>query len=684
MAEPRSAARVLDTYAAPGARTFGQPLGGNTWQDLATGLSAFNPALLGYLKQRQEIQSAEDEAAGAQLQQEQRIAFKEAVRKGLIPEGANPYLKLGYLKAELRQKGTEYQAHLLQQWQEDGEIQDADVSAIPDWAGQKTADWMKTNLEGYAPELVQSVFDPAAQAGQNRLMQYHIGESFKRTSEKARTALEQEVSSLFPAVEQGNPVELASALAEQGHDLGSYQDEPALRRGYLVTSIQRLVDDAVANGMSGSDANLIAAEAVAVQARAARDVSLLTVLDDVRTNSGPLSGISKVRQIREAAEDHIATINQRDAHFAVFLRNEQQRQQVDNLMRGAWTQLVEDHTADLDEELLALSQVDPGAASSLLAAQSAMIGSRTRVITDHQTASVMRALVHEGRATVRDIVSLVDVAYDSNYASSLIDDLDRQQRYSADLADEEISGMARDLEGIVSDADPDSGLVEPDARAKGVQAKNRFNSDLLDWVDGFEQKEGRKPRRAEIRAAAEDIQAAILKNPRYAPEEGTAGFSTSTEAKVDATPSVEQYLPPAIALQRDPGTVDWQVRPMWADADAFQSSVQRFESTGTGLLKNLADHLQVTPEDLMAAQAQLFGMRWVPPAEEATIVEPEPAPEPAPVVEPEAGIFDDDLRDLPADIADQINSIRDRLIRLRSSRESTREQASELESNLTP
>jgi hypothetical protein len=693
MAEQRSAARVLDTYAAPGARTFGPTIGGNAWQDLAAGLADFNPALNRFLKQEHDIKASEDEAAGAQLQQEQRVTLKEAVRKGVIPEGANPYLKLGYLKSELRQKGNEFQTFLLQQWQEDGAIQDAEADAIPDWAGKKTADWMKTNLAGYAPELVQQVFDPAAQSGQNRLMQYHIGESFKRTSEKARSALEQEVSSLFPVIELGNPIELASALAAQGHDLGNFQDEAELRRGYLVHSIQTLVDDAVANGMSGSDANLIAAEAVAVQARAMRDLSVLNVLDDVRTNSGPLSGITKVRQLREAAEDNIASLNQRDAHFAVFMREQQQKQQVDNLMRGAWSSLVQDHTADIDEALMALSQVDPGAASSLLAAQSSMIQARTRVITDHRTAATMRAMVHEGSASMRDIVSLVGVAYDSDFASSLMDDLDRAQRYSADLADEEIQGMSRDLERLVSGGDPIAGGLDPALAELGVQAKNRFNSDLLDWVDGFEQKEGRKPRRAEIRAAAEDLQAGLLKNPRYNQQRigDGATYETPTEAKGDVATPVEQYLPPAMALEREPAKVDWQNRPMWTDADAFMNSVQRFETTGTGLLKNLVDHLSVSPDDLIATQARLLGLELV--AEEPVVEPepapaptPEPAPEPAPAAEPEdedIGLLDQ-LTDLPADIAAGINRIRDRLIALRAAREQTGRQASELESNLTP
>jgi hypothetical protein len=691
MAEPRSAARVLDTYAAPGARTFGPTIGGNTWQDLAAGLADFNPALNRFLKQEHDIKASEDEATGAQLQQEQRVTLKEAVRKGLIPEGANPYLKLGYLKSELRQKGNEFQTFLLQQWQEDGAIQDAEADAIPEWAGQKTADWMKTNLEGYAPELVQEVFDPAAQSGQNRLMQYHIGESFRRTSERARSALEQEVTGLFSAVEQGNPVELATALASQGVDLGNFQDEALLRHGYLVNSVQRLVDDAVANGMSGSDANMVAAEAVAVQARAMRDVSVLNVLDDVRTNSGPLSGITKIRQLREAAEDHIASINQRDAHFAVFLREQRQKEQVDSLLRGAWGSLIQDHTSDIDDALMALSQVDPGAASSLLAAQSSIISARTRVITDHKTASVMRAMVHEGQASIRDIVSLVGVAYDSDYASSLIDDLDRVQRYSADMADEEISGMSRDLERLIAGGDPVAGGLDPALAELGVQAKNRFNSDLLDWVDGFEQKEGRKPRRSEIRAAAEDLQASLLKNPRYNQQRigDGATYETPTEAKVDASSPVEQYLPPAIALQREPASVAWQTSPMWTDADTFMTSVQRFETTGTGLVKNLADHLAVSPDDLIAAQASLLGLELVI---EEPVVEPEPtpaptpepAPEPATQPAPESSFFDYDLRDLPADIADQINSIRARLIDLRSSREKTAKQASELESNLTP
>ena len=63
--------------------------------------------------QRQEQRAAEKEMReGERLYQENRIAIGEAVKKGLIEEGASPYLRKGYRVSQLNTMATRYAAEL--------------------------------------------------------------------------------------------------------------------------------------------------------------------------------------------------------------------------------------------------------------------------------------------------------------------------------------------------------------------------------------------------------------------------------------------------------------------------------------------------------------------------------------------------------------------------------------------
>lgn len=292
--EITGAARVLDTYQAPSARTFGPPAGGNQWQELAQGLSNLNPALNQYLVAKRDEQTEKALAEGAALQEQHRVAFRDAVRKGIIPEGANPFLRLGYLKSELRVKGTEYQAFLMDAWSNDGAIRNADVEQLPDWAAQKTQQFKQEQLGQYDPRLVQDVFEPAVQAAQNQLQQRHIAYAFQRNEEQARLDLQQEVATI----------------------LQTAPDDAA--------RLQAVLNDAVANGINGSDVNKIAIQQIGTVADLTGDRDVLSLLDQINTGNGKLGNTTDARQMKLRIEDRITNRELREEEHAWRMQQRQE------------------------------------------------------------------------------------------------------------------------------------------------------------------------------------------------------------------------------------------------------------------------------------------------------------------------------------------------------------------------
>jgi len=368
----RGAAQVTDTYAIPNARTFGAPIGaGAEWRELAQGLSNLNPALNKFLADRQEAQTEEALAEGAQLQQQHRVAFKDAVKQGLIPEGANPFLRLGYLKSEVRVKGQEYQSWIMDQWQQDGDIRNGAVDAIPDWAAQKTAEFSKQNLSIYDPQLVEEVFQPAASAGQNQLMQRHISYTFQRNEERARTSLEQEV---------------ATILQSEDPDRG--------------TVIQNILSEAVANGLDGSDVNKIAIQQIGAAADLAGDTDVLSLLDTVDTGNGVLGKTVDGQQMRIRVEDKITNrqLREEETAWRMQQRQEQARRKTD--LAGFYSVAYEAYKTD------GLAAVDPFAFIE------------QNDITDPETRA---EVIQTSRAMVQALDR--DIADDDEFINKLVEDM---------------------------------------------------------------------------------------------------------------------------------------------------------------------------------------------------------------------------------------------------------------------
>ena len=97
-------ARVVDTYV--------QPAKNNDFEQLSAMLNRLDPKVK---RNEANNQKRADETAykeGTRLYQENRIAMGEAVKEGLIPEGASPYLRKGYRESQMNTLAMRYTGEL--------------------------------------------------------------------------------------------------------------------------------------------------------------------------------------------------------------------------------------------------------------------------------------------------------------------------------------------------------------------------------------------------------------------------------------------------------------------------------------------------------------------------------------------------------------------------------------------
>jgi len=344
---------MVDPYVRPGAATIGAPDRRNQWHELADALRTINPSLQRFLKTEFDEQTEEVIAEGEAQQKRDKLTFREAVRKGVIPEGANPFLKLGYMKGDLRVKGQEYQSWLMEEWQKDGDIQNASPDAIPDWMAAKTSMFHKERLQGIDARLVKEVFDPAAERGQNRLLTHHVSESFRRTEEQAREVLQRELTNILESKYSADPLETSRALTQRGIDISSFTSEDDMSQALIARSISDLLKENVSNGMNGTVANQLAIGAVASIADMEGDLSLLDVLDNIQTNTGTLGGLAEANQAKLRVSDRIVSRKLREEQLYWQRKERREAEEEKQVLSSFFDLAKEAHDSD------GLQAIDP-------------------------------------------------------------------------------------------------------------------------------------------------------------------------------------------------------------------------------------------------------------------------------------------------------------------------------------
>ena len=113
---PTVTTSAVDTFYAPPKLSVDPSINA-----LANSLSSIVPSLRRYSIQQDELakEEAKGEAAVA-FRKNNMKSFKQAVKEGKIPEGANPYFVEAYVQQELIQKATQFKDELYAAWKNEG------------------------------------------------------------------------------------------------------------------------------------------------------------------------------------------------------------------------------------------------------------------------------------------------------------------------------------------------------------------------------------------------------------------------------------------------------------------------------------------------------------------------------------------------------------------------------------
>ena len=193
-ARPRftPAAAPVDTYARPAEPV--QSRGAALVQALSSLDEAFSPTLDREIKRAAEMETAE----GQELFEKNRKDFATAVREGLIPHGASPFVRRGYRKSQLHVAGANYAIELSRALDDSGLERTSDPQAVESFIADFNRGYEERNgisamptkdvAEFYRPMVVRAN-DSFRNEWATRNITYTSTQRVKSTEDEIKTAI---------------------------------------------------------------------------------------------------------------------------------------------------------------------------------------------------------------------------------------------------------------------------------------------------------------------------------------------------------------------------------------------------------------------------------------------------------------------------------------------------------------
>ena len=331
-------ARPVDTFEAPRIRRSDP----NTLlAGLAEGLSTIAPQVQRFAQENQrrsaaltqevsEAAEAEAEAAreeGAALYRRTRVAAADAVRRGLLPAGENPFLHEGYRRAELRTAGMVSGQTLQTSWAQSDVRNSDDPQDYQDFVTEFTQEALAQFGPEYTESDILAGFIPEYDRALNVVQQQHTAFRVQANEQRAIQASGTLMTTLLGAHIQ-QPVDTDSP-------------EAARIRTTTAASLGEVGRELIGTGIPGREVNRLIADSLISQAETTGRLDLLDIAGSIRTGSGVLSGIPELSSRFQAARVRIENLNRSREEYA---RNAVERQRVeytDRLQGRAVTEIFE-------------------------------------------------------------------------------------------------------------------------------------------------------------------------------------------------------------------------------------------------------------------------------------------------------------------------------------------------------
>ncbi len=308
----RPAATPVDTYSRPALEPVHKAdMGLGGLADLADALKSVEPSIQRHLVKRHEEVSEEEMKAGAAARLENQTAFRDAVAKGIIPEGASPWFLKGYQTQEGRIDGMEFDLALRTAWNESEVKNSDDPRVMTDWMGKFRAEFIKSKGQSGSINW-QDGFAPMMNRAETTMSAQHIGHRQEEVSRKVRENTYREVSAL---------IDNHTIQTREVPDMAFDADGHAASLVSLGGVVSERLGGLVRNGLNGADANKLTVDAIVTKAVNAKDTRLLNLLDHIKTGSGQLGGTAYAREHRLEAETRIERETKNDISWSHTLES---------------------------------------------------------------------------------------------------------------------------------------------------------------------------------------------------------------------------------------------------------------------------------------------------------------------------------------------------------------------------
>lgn len=309
-------ATPVSTLTAPGVTP---PPATNSFLQLANALQGIQPSLNRFLDNRMEEATTEEIQKGQEAQLKNKVAFKDAVKAGAIPPGANPWFVQGYQEQEQRLNGVAFDQSLREAWASSPVRNSDDPMAFKSWMQDYTSKYVQDNNLSGTPMF--HVFQQSASAAQHNLAAEHI--AYRQQDIERKT------------------VEGAQTL------INNVLDYPLVYDGAKgqTDAIKAIVNQHVANGLNPTQANHLVVDSITEKAKANLSISDLEMIHMLDFGNGSLGKTQYAREQIDLAERQIAE----HAHT---------RATSERILEKQNAEAVAD---ELGRQYMAVLQKDPGA-----------------------------------------------------------------------------------------------------------------------------------------------------------------------------------------------------------------------------------------------------------------------------------------------------------------------------------
>lgn len=250
------------------------------------------PALQAEEKRRAENEIRE----GQRLYEENRIAIGEAVKKGIIDEGASPYIRKGYRISQMSTLAMRYAEDLERVLEQQKLYTNGDPARIEEFVADFQKQFIETNgLSGFADAEVQEYFGSTANKANEVFRGAWRDKHVKWQKEAAQKAFENQVAMATMALMQEDATleERQAALTKLG--------------GY----IQTLADGKKIDGVSNDDVINSVLQGVGTIAEYTADDSILDLFDNIKFGTNTASSSLKIQAKILDIQNRVFTLQER-------------------------------------------------------------------------------------------------------------------------------------------------------------------------------------------------------------------------------------------------------------------------------------------------------------------------------------------------------------------------------------